>query len=193
MNSNVYPLKNTNSHYLLLNTTIIPLCNGKISLIFFEGPSVIQQCQSNTLDQQDSKKLHSSSQEPDHKICDFLQAFVRSIKGTFKKYVCSRFPSFDLPPPPFLFVLRFRAPLIPPKVCLFWLELPLSPSNFILTKFREKKLIMRVSTSIFELNVSFKKPQWNLYKMDIRCMTSVRFVEMSTLQRVHLKIRSLQK
>ena len=35
INSNVYPIKNTNSHYLLLNTTIIPLCNGKISLIFF--------------------------------------------------------------------------------------------------------------------------------------------------------------
>ena len=34
INSNVYPLKNTNSHYLLLNTTIIPLYNGKISLIF---------------------------------------------------------------------------------------------------------------------------------------------------------------
>ena len=34
INSNVYPLENTNSHYLLLNTTIIPLCNGKISLIF---------------------------------------------------------------------------------------------------------------------------------------------------------------
>ena len=37
MNSSVYPLKNTNSHYLLLNTTIMPLCNGKISLIFCEG------------------------------------------------------------------------------------------------------------------------------------------------------------
>ena len=34
MNSNVYPLKNTNSHYLLLNATIIPLRNGEISLIF---------------------------------------------------------------------------------------------------------------------------------------------------------------
>ena len=35
MNSNVYPLKNTNSHhYLLPNTTIIPLCNGEISLTF---------------------------------------------------------------------------------------------------------------------------------------------------------------
>ena len=37
MNSNVYLLKNTNSHYLLLNTTIIPLCNGKISLILLWG------------------------------------------------------------------------------------------------------------------------------------------------------------
>ena len=37
INSNVYSLTNTNSHYLLLNTTIIPLCNGKISLIFYEG------------------------------------------------------------------------------------------------------------------------------------------------------------
>ena len=36
MNSNVYPLKNTNSHCLLLNTTI-PLCNSKISLIFLWG------------------------------------------------------------------------------------------------------------------------------------------------------------
>ena len=37
MNSNVYPLKNTNSHYLLLNNTIMPQCNGKISLMFCEG------------------------------------------------------------------------------------------------------------------------------------------------------------
>ena len=37
MNSNDYPLKNTNYHYLLLNTTIIPLRNGKISLFFLGG------------------------------------------------------------------------------------------------------------------------------------------------------------
>ena len=37
MNSNVYSLKNTNSNYLLLNTTIIPLCNSKISLISLWG------------------------------------------------------------------------------------------------------------------------------------------------------------
>ena len=30
MNSNVCPLKNTSFHYLLLNTTIIPQCNGKV-------------------------------------------------------------------------------------------------------------------------------------------------------------------
>ena len=35
INSNVYPLKNTNSHYLLLDITIIPLHNGKIPRIFF--------------------------------------------------------------------------------------------------------------------------------------------------------------
>ena len=34
MNSMVCRLKSTNSHNLLPNTTIIPLCNGKISLIF---------------------------------------------------------------------------------------------------------------------------------------------------------------
>ena len=37
MNSDVYPLKNTNSHYLLLNTTVMPLCNGKISVILLWG------------------------------------------------------------------------------------------------------------------------------------------------------------
>ena len=37
INSNVYLLKNTNSLYLLFNTTIIPLHNSKISLIFFWG------------------------------------------------------------------------------------------------------------------------------------------------------------
>ena len=37
MSSNVYPLKNTNSQYLLLNTTIMPLCKSKISLIFLWG------------------------------------------------------------------------------------------------------------------------------------------------------------
>ena len=37
MNSNVYSLKVTNSHYLLFNITIIALHNVKISLIFCEG------------------------------------------------------------------------------------------------------------------------------------------------------------
>ena len=30
LNSNVYVLKNTNSHHILLNTTIIPLYNGNV-------------------------------------------------------------------------------------------------------------------------------------------------------------------
>ena len=41
MNSKVYSLKNTNSHYLLLIATIIPLCNGEISLIFLGGYSTL--------------------------------------------------------------------------------------------------------------------------------------------------------
>ena len=36
INSNVYLLKNTNSHYLLLNDTLIPLYDNKISH-FCEG------------------------------------------------------------------------------------------------------------------------------------------------------------
>ena len=40
--------------------------------------------------------------------------------------------------------VRFWAP--PPKVRLFWLELPLTPSISILVKFKEKKLM---GTSIF--------------------------------------------
>ena len=44
------------------------------------------------------------------------------LKGTFKKYIRSRFPSFDSPVPPPLFVLAcFRVPP-PPKVRSFWLE-----------------------------------------------------------------------
>ena len=89
----------------------------------------------------------------------------RHVQGTFKKYVHSRFSSFDPPPPLFVLVL-FRAPhrLLPfPKVRSFWLELTLSPSVSILVKFREKKLIL---VSLVELNASFKKPQWNLYKVD---------------------------
>ena len=70
--------------------------------------------------------------------------------GIFKKYVRSRFPSFDPPPPPPSFSLIplvcFRA-LSTAKVRSFCLELTLSPSISIHVKCREKKLIM--STSIF--------------------------------------------
>ena len=67
--------------------------------------------------------------------------------GTFKKYVRSRFPSFDHLPP-FSPLLVFEHPR-PPKVRSFRLELTLSLSIWIsiLLKYREKKLIM--STSIF--------------------------------------------
>ena len=70
-------------------------------------------------------------------------------KGTFKKYVRSRFLSFDplLSPSSSLFV--FAHPPSPShslKVRSFSLELTLFPSISILVKFREKKLMM--STSI---------------------------------------------
>ena len=70
----------------------------------------------------------------------------RLTAGTFKNYVRSRFPSFEPLPPPCLPLFVFKHPL-PHKVRSFWQELPLSPSIYILVKFREKKLIM--STSIF--------------------------------------------
>ena len=71
INSNVYPLKNTNSHYLLLNTTIITLCNSKISLIFFEG--------NNTFDvrikwlMQKVKNLFRVKDKPLHQACKIYE------------------------------------------------------------------------------------------------------------------------
>ena len=75
-------------------------------------------------------------------IADFVE-FPYTL-GTFKKYVRSRFPSFDPPLPPCLSLFVFEHPS---KVRSFWLELTLSPSISLLVKFREKKLMM--STSIF--------------------------------------------
>ena len=75
--------------------------------------------------------------------------FSRSVWGNSKKYVRSRFPSFDSPSTPLFSLVRFRAPLPPSnrKVRSSRLELTLSPSISILAKFRGKKLIM--STSMF--------------------------------------------
>ena len=65
----------------------------------------------------------------DHKLffCTRKVKRVNFHKGTVKKYVCSRFPSFDLPLPPCLPFFVFEHPP-PPKVRSFWLELTLSPS-----------------------------------------------------------------
>ena len=64
----------------------------------------------------------------DIKIVNFIDnttIFLRDITwGTFKKYIRSRFPSFEPPSP----LLRFRAP----KACSLWLELTLSPSISVL-------------------------------------------------------------
>ena len=73
--------------------------------------------------------------------------FSRSVWGNSKKYIRSRFRSFDSPSTPLFSLVRFRAPSSNCKVRSSWLELTLSPSISILAKFRGKKLIM--STSIF--------------------------------------------
>ena len=89
--------------------------------------------------------------------------------GIFKKCVRWRFPSFEpnLSPPPTPAIRIVRpcsfSSTPPHKILSLWLELTLSPSVSILVKFREKKLML---VSLVELNASFKKPQWNLYKMD---------------------------
>ena len=87
-----------------------------------------------------------------HRVCNIwllhkCPGFVRSyttFKGTFKKYLCSRFPSFDTLLPSCSLLLVFKHP---PKVHLFWLQLTLSPSISAHVKFREKKLIK--GTTIF--------------------------------------------
>ena len=81
--------------------------------------------------------------------------YLNYTKGTFKKYVRFRFPSFDHPIFPLLFALvRFQAPHSP----------SLSPQGtFVLARTRP---LWWVLVSFVELNVSFKKPQWNLYKVD---------------------------
>ena len=81
--------------------------------------------------------------------------YLNYTKGTFKKYVRFRFPSFDHPIFPLLFALvRFQAPYSP----------SLSPQGtFVLARTRP---LWWVLVSFVELNVSFKKPQWNLYKVD---------------------------
>ena len=89
---------------------------------------------------------------------------VKFHKGTFKKYVRSRFPSFDPLFPPFFTLLVSITPSHQGAFVLA--RIPLSPSISILEKFRENKLIMSTIVSLVELNVSFLKPQWNLYKMD---------------------------
>ena len=95
----------------------------------------------------------------DHKLlfCTRKVKRVKFHKGTVKKYVRSRFPSFD-PSSPLVCPFSFSSTPPPPKVRLFWLELTLSPSISILEKFREKKLIISTIVSLVELNVSFKKP-----------------------------------
>ena len=87
-------------------------------------------------------------------------------QGDIKEVRSLKIPEFRSPLPPCLSLFVFEHPLTSPEVRSFWLELTLSPSISLLVKFGEKKLMMSNSISNSELNVSFKKPQWNLYKVD---------------------------
>ena len=81
-----------------------------------------------------------------------MQVYYEKNFGDIQKVRSLKIPEFDLLHPPRPTLVRFRAPSSP---------LPLPPPPPL-----EKKLMM--STSIFgELNMSFKNPQWNLYKVDI--------------------------
>ena len=83
-------------------------------------------------------------------MCVYIYIYV------FKKYVRSRFPSFDSPHLvfPCFFLSTTPTPTTTttttqgiPTLRSFWLELTLSSSISILVKFREKKLIMSTSIS----------------------------------------------
>ena len=109
---------------------------------------------------------------------------------TFKKCFRSGFPSFDSPPPvpPCSPLFVFKHHLPSPKVRSFWLEFPLSPSISMLGKFREKKLIM--STSIFGWTQRLLRSHSGIsIKRTPLVHDSVLAMEMSALQRVHLKIK----
>ena len=87
-------------------------------------------------------------------------------QGDIKEVRSLKIPEFRSLLPPCLSLFVFEHLLTSPEVRSFWLELTLSPSISLLVKFREKKLMMSNSIINSELNVSFKKPQWNLYKVD---------------------------
>ena len=118
-----------------------------------------------------------------------------SLLGTFKKYVRSRFPSFDAPPPLFVLVC-FRAP--PPTITP-------TQGTFVLARTRPLPLnFYTCETQRQEIN------EYQYLWLNSTCLLrsqsgisikwtrlvhgkSVHFMEMSFLQRVHLIIRCLQK
>ena len=116
--------------------------------------------------------------------------FSRSVWGNSKKYGRSGFLSFDLPSTPLFSLVRFRAPPSNRKVRS---SHPLS-LNFYTCEVQRKEInneyeylwlnsacLLRSHSGIF-IN-------WT----PLVHGKSVRYMEKSALQRVHLKIRSLQK
>ena len=115
---------------------------------------------------------------------DKIKLVWRHSKSAFVQDSRVLTPS-PVPPCSPLFVFKHHLPS--PKVRSFWLELPLSPSISMLGKFREKKLIM--STSIFGWTQRLLRSHSGIsIKRTPLVHDSVLAMEMSALQRVHLKI-----
>ena len=127
------------------------------------------------------------------------------IQETFKKYVRSRFLIFDHSPvspssPLFVFEqppapLTSHPPPFPPSQSTFVLaRTPPLPHNFYTREIQRKEVNAEYqylwSNSMCLLRShSLISIKWTPLVHD----KSVRFMEISALQRVHLKIRSLQK
>ena len=107
-------------------------------------------------------------------ICWSCQCFVTIsfILGSVMGHSKSTFAQDSrvlTPSPPCSPLFIFEHTSLPPpspKVSSFWLELILPPQFLYLWNL-EISSIYLVLVSLVELNVSFKKPQWNLYKVDI--------------------------
>ena len=118
------------------------------------------------------------------------------LRGHSKGRFTQDFLVLTSPPhlPPCLSLFIFEHSPHPAKVRSFWLELTLFPSISILLKFKEKNNEYQCQYLWLNLTCLFRSHngisiKWTPLEHD----KSVRFMEMPALQRVHLKIGSLQK
>ena len=126
----------------LLSDPLTPVCVRQGCLLSMLLYNIVAEALANLIN---ADKRIKGIQIGDHEIrivnfTDNTTIFLRDITwGAFKKYVCSRFLSFE-PPPPLFALARFQAhtttPSPLPNLRSFWLELTLFPSISIIVKFR---------------------------------------------------------